>query len=91
MQQSLPVQLLLVFENWFDKCFTCVKWSSIYSGFLKLSCGSRQGGVLSPYFFAVYIDSIVSKVNSLGIGCHLGLVGFNIFLYADDILLLVPQ
>ena len=59
----------------------------------KLSCGIRQGGVLSPYFFAVYrpIDSIVSKVNSLGIGCHLGLVGFSIFLYADDNLLLAPS
>ncbi len=91
MQRSLPSKLLSVFENWFDKCFTCVKWGSIYSISFKLNCGIRQGGVLSPYFFAVYIDDIVSKVKSLGIGCYLGLVCFSIFLYADDILLLAPS
>ena len=47
--------------------------------------------MLSPYLFAVYIDGIVSKVKSLGIGCHLGLVCFGIVLYADDILLLAPS
>jgi exonuclease III len=91
MQRSLPSKLLSVFENWFDKCFTCVRWGSVYSMSFKLNCGIRQGGVLSPHFFAVYIDGIVAKVKSLGIGCHLGLVCFSIFLYADDILLLAPS
>jgi exonuclease III len=91
MQRSLPMQLLSLFENWFEKCFTCVKWGSIYSNLFKLNCGIRQGGVLSPHFFAIYIDSIVAKVNSLGIGCQFGLVKFSIFLYADDILLLAPS
>ena len=91
MQRSLPSNLLAVFENWFDKCFTCVRWGSVYSISFKVSCGIRQGGVLSPHFFAVYIDDIVKKVRSLCIGCHLGLVCFSIFLYADDILLLAPS
>lgn len=91
MQRSLPIQLLSLFENWFDKCFTCVKWGSVYSTLFKFTCGIRQGGVLSPLFFAAYIDDIVSKINSLGIGCHMGLVSFSIFLYADDILLLAPS
>ena len=56
-----------------------------------MSCGIRQGGVLSPHFFAVYIDDIVEKVRSLYIGCHIGLVCFSIFLYAYDILLLAPS
>jgi Reverse transcriptase (RNA-dependent DNA polymerase) len=57
----------------------------------KLNCDIRQGGVLSPYLFAVYVDGIVSEVKSLDIGCHLGQVCFSIFLYADDILLLAPS
>jgi hypothetical protein len=91
MQRSLPSNLLSVFENWFNNCFTSVKWGSVCSTSFKLNCGIRQGGVLSPYFFAVYIDDIVAKVKSLGIGCYLGLVCFSIFLYADDILLLAPS
>ena len=28
MQRSLPSNLLSVFENWFDQCFTCVRWGT---------------------------------------------------------------
>ena len=41
MQRSLPSDLLSVIENWFDKCFTCVKWNSVFSNRFKLSCGVR--------------------------------------------------
>ena len=47
--------------------------------------------MLSPHLFAVFIDGIVAKVNSLGIGCQIGLTKCCIFLYADDILLLAPS
>ena len=33
------------------------------SRFVELSCGVRQGGVLSPHLFAIYIDSVVKKVS----------------------------
>ena len=56
-----------------------------------MSCGVRQGAVLSPHFFAVCIDDIVCKVISAGAGCYIGLICFSILLYADDILLLVPS
>ena len=51
MQRSLPSNLLPVFEKGFDKCFTCVRWGSVYSISFKVSCGIMQGGVLSPHFF----------------------------------------
>ena len=44
---------------------TCVKWGSSYSNFLKLQCGVRQGGVLSPFLFAVFVDSLVDRVKLL--------------------------
>jgi len=90
MKRRVPVNLLVLFEHWFNTCFTCVKWSSCYSAFFKLCCGVRQGGVLSPYFFAIYIDSLVHRVKSLTIGCVIHSVNFSILLYADDILLLAP-
>lgn len=91
MHRSVPRTVLCVLENWFDKCFTCVKWNSVFSDMFKLNCGIRQGGVLSPYMFAIYIDDIVHKVETAGTGCYLGLICFSIFLYADDMLLLAPS
>ena len=33
---------------------TCVKWHNVWSRWFRLSCGIRQGGVLSSYLFAIY-------------------------------------
>jgi len=47
--------------------------------------------VLSPYFFAVYIDELITRVNNANVGCHIGYVCTAIFLFADDIILLCPS
>jgi len=54
---------LRVIEHWFSIGNTCVKWGTYFSQSFQLLCGVRQGGVLSPYLFAVYTDSVydVSK------------------------------
>ena len=62
-----------------------------YFLFFRLLAGVRQGGVLSPFLFALFIDSLVDKVKSIGVGCYLSSVCVSIFLYADDILLLAPS
>jgi len=59
------------------------------SHFFSLSAGVLQGGVLSPFLFAIFVDSLVDKVRATGIGCYLGCV--SVFLYADDILLIAPS
>jgi len=41
------------------------------SRFIGLGCGIRQGGVLSPYFFAFYIDNVIKKVNDSKVGCYI--------------------
>jgi hypothetical protein len=83
--------LLKTFECWFSKGLTCVRWGSIYSNFFQLTCGIRQGGVLSLYFFALYIDDIVDKVNKhYNLGCYIKGFCVSILLYADDIIIIAP-
>ena len=83
MQRNIPGNLLCILENWFNNCFTCVKWKSVFSPFFKIDFGVRQGSVLSPHLFAIYINDIVSHFN----------INQRIFivLYADDIMLLAPS
>ena len=52
--------------------------------------GVRQGGVLSPTLFAIFIDDIVLKVKLANVGCYVSSICSCIIMYADDILLMAP-
>jgi len=91
MERMLPINALSTIEYWFSICSTSVRWGDCFSNFINLKCGVRQGGVLSPYFFAVYIDQIVEVIRRNNIGCTIGILCVGIFLYADDIILLAPS
>jgi len=46
--------------------------------------GVRQGGVLSPYLFAVYLDELSIQVGSARVGCTVGNMVVNHLMFADD-------
>ena len=52
--------------------------------------GVKQGGVLSPYLFSLYLDPLTNKIKNSGFGCHMGKTATNVFVYADDVVLLAP-
>jgi len=61
------------------------------SHFYELKAGVRQGGVLSPILFGIYIDGVFNIVDKTNIGCRIGAICTGIFMYADDIILLAPS
>ena len=75
MNRNIPVELLSVIEVLCSDCFTCVKWFDAWS---MSNFGVRQGSVLAPYLFALYLDDLAKF-------CHPEQSCF-VILYADDIL-----
>ena len=63
-------------------------WFGSISGKFLLQAGVRQGGVLSPVLFTVYIDSLIVALQSRGLGCQIGFMCFGILMYADDLILI---
>ena len=55
--------------------------------------GTRQGNVLSPYLFTVYMRCVIKDVIQTGIGCHIGNkpVCILMYMYADNIVILAPS
>jgi len=56
---NIPVNLLHLLINSYEKCFALVHWNGALSSCVELLCGVRQGGVLSPVHLALYVDKIL--------------------------------
>jgi len=54
----------------------------------QLHSGVRQGGVLSPVLFGVYVNSLIDALISSVLGCHVAGVHVGCVIYADDLLLM---
>ena len=67
-----------------------IKWKQNKSDSFKLNNGVKQGGILSPYLFSVYIDPLLNSINGSSFGCHVGSEPCNVFSFADDVVLLSP-
>ena len=69
----------------------CIKWGQSTSGIFTVSNGVRQGGILSPRLFAVYVDDLSKHLHDARSGCFIGHQCINHVMYADDICLLAPS
>ena len=79
----------LLFYMYFNQKLR-VKWQDQFSDSFIVSNGVKQGGVLSPVLFGVYMDSLLLELKSSGYGCHVGPHFAGCLGYADDVVLLSP-
>jgi len=68
-----------------------VSWNRSSSRPFRCSNGVKQGGVLSPLLFCVYVAELLCRLQSHGVGCHIGDTFVGAFGYADDLTLLAPS
>jgi hypothetical protein len=68
-----------------------VEWEGFYSFFFYVQNGVRQGGILSPYLFAIYVDRIARTIQNTCCGCYVNSIYYGVLMYADDIILLCPS
>ena len=55
---------------WYKQQEMSVRWNGICSAGFGVSNGVRQGGVLSPVLFSVYMDGLLYKLKESGVGCY---------------------
>ena len=90
MKRQLPFVVLRFLMNMYVKSSARIKWDDIFSGVFNISNGVKQGGVLSPFLFCIYIDDLLSSISETHLGCHIGNIYVGVLAYADDIVLLAP-
>ena len=67
-----------------------VKWEHTLSCEFFVKNGVKQGGVLSPLLFAVYIDELLLQLQASEFGSYIGHYFVGALAYADDVTLLGP-
>jgi hypothetical protein len=70
---------------------TKVNWNGVNSSSFKVLNGVRQGGVLSPVLFCIYLDGLLDRLRDSNLGCYIGLNFVGALAYADDLTLLAPS
>ena len=69
----------------------CIKWGQATSDYFTISNGVRQGGILSPHLFAVYVDDLRKQLIDARSGCFIEHQCINHVMHAHDICLLAPS
>ena len=91
INKNVPKTFLDFIISWYDGLYCRVLWDGNYSAWFHVSAGVRQGGVLSPDFYGLYVDELFTIVQASGIGCYYMSKFAAALMYADDIALLAPS
>ena len=91
LKRDLPAGYLRLLLNMYTSNVAHVLWNGIASKSFCVENGVRQGGIISPILFCVYLDGLLVQLRNSGIGCHIGNFFVGALAYADDLALLAPS
>eukprot|EP00732_Lithocolla_globosa_P000627 Lithocolla_globosa_v1_NODE_223_length_5052_cov_23.804283.p2 type:complete len:345 gc:universal NODE_223_length_5052_cov_23.804283:967-2001(+) len=82
----------LLFQRWYSNLEAAVRLGKrSMSDLFSLTCGTRQGGVLSPLFYLCYINGLLTRLKQRNVGLEMldGILAS--LLVVDDIVLLAES
>ena len=91
IDRGMPDVFVRLLVYWYRTQNACVRWGTACSEMFTLSNGVRQGGILSPLFFNVYMDGLSEILGRTECGCTMGGRMINHLMYADDLVILSPS
>ena len=62
--------------------------SRYYSDYVSINSGVKQGGILSPLFYNIYVDELMTTLIKADLGYNIGDIYYGTVFYADDVVLL---
>lgn len=90
-RRGVPQYIVRILSYWYAHQSMQVKWGSSISAPFGVSNGVRQGGILSPILFNLYVDDLSIQLRACNTGCILGKTLINHLMYADDLVVFSPS
>jgi len=80
-----------VLKNLYEIVESCVLVGRKRSEWFVVEAGVRQGCILSPILFAIFIEGLARALKRVKVSSTLEGVKFNIALFADDLVILAES
>ena len=90
IRRGVPLCFVNLIIYWYRNLTSVVRWNGVFSRYFSVTSGVRQGGILSPQLFVLYVDELLERLRRSGAGCHIADVFVGAIMYADDLALLAP-
>ena len=90
MDRNVPLCFLRIIMYLYLNMKSRCQWRGCYSDYFDVLTGTKQGGVISPRIFTMYMDELIARLRKRGIGCHIIDLFVACILYADDLCLVAP-
>ena len=87
-QFGIQGQFLSIIKALYQKVSSSVKINNQISDWFDVNCGVKQGCVLSPTLFSMFINDLVDSVRATGRGLKIKDANIDILMYADDVVVL---
>ena len=91
MDEDIPIDIVFILIHYLRNQSAKIVWNNVSSEYHGIEWGVRQGGILSPFLFKFYINSVINEMSSMDEGCCIGISKVNILAYADDIALVATS
>ena len=84
LSRNVPLFIVRILAMWYTHQKRCIRWGNAISLSFTVFDGVKQGGIISPIIFNVYMDGLSVLLNSSNIGYTF----LNHLCYADDLCLI---
>ena len=91
IERNAPKVFVDILITWYRGLQCRVKWNNHLGDWFSVTAGVRQGGILSPDFYNLYVDDLIHLLRKSGIGCHIAHIFAAAIFYADDMCILSPS
>jgi len=91
LDRDIPPHVIRVSLNLYTNQQIRVLWNGEYSNCFQVKSGVKQGAIVSPILFCVYLDMLLTELKKADLGCFIGTWIAAALAYADDLILITPS
>ena len=87
-EEGVAPDLWIIIDELYSRMSLMVKWQGECSESFAINQGVRQGGILSPHLYKMYVNPLLEDLKRNALGAHIGTIYTGCLAMADDFLFL---